>query len=417
MHLSLRPTSHCAIVAVAVQISLHLPLCPPTPSMSAAHPPAAAIAATRAPSKQRPRHFWEGPRPAVESAKEKQGAGNVSPITRLYRHALESVFGFLALADLSRVLSVSREWAEAVRSMKSIGAEVTSKRVRPWMVATSPLAPHVKHLGSFDRLLETSDALVLLSRPPISLLSLACEVDLSVPSRLFLGVSLRSLTIRLRGNPEDVPAINDAIVTISRLPFLSELDLWLPSFFPEISFAPLAGAAQLQELCCAPNGDEEPSHDQLDQLRMLPKLRTMKVHNLCGEDLLYLLRAPHALQWQQIHLINEIDDDEATALSNLPTLTDLDTDVCRSVTFLPALICLRKLHLWIHSDGLAAEIAAGLSCCSQLRELLLGNVDDLTSLHLSQVLPHLPLLRELRLWSCDALNSLSFFSKCVSVVT
>ena len=86
--------------------------------------PAAAAASARAPLKKRPRHFWDKPDPADEANEEKQGAEHVSPVTRLYRHALESVFAFLKLRDLSVALAVCRSWSSAVRSMASIGATV-----------------------------------------------------------------------------------------------------------------------------------------------------------------------------------------------------------------------------------------------------------------------------------------------------
>ena len=60
---------------------------------------------------------------------------------------------------------------------------------------------------------------------------------------------------------------------------------------------------------------------------------------------------------------------------------------------------------------LAAEIAAGLSCCSQLTHLTL-RADDVTSQHLSQALLHLSQLRELTLSECASLDSLSFLSEC-----
>ena len=88
--------------------------------MGAAHP-SASDAATD-PSKQR--HGGDGTDPADASGEDKRGTtARVSPITRLYRHALESVFGFLTLEDLSRVLAVKRGWSAAVRSTKSLALE------------------------------------------------------------------------------------------------------------------------------------------------------------------------------------------------------------------------------------------------------------------------------------------------------
>ena len=287
--------------------------------------------------------------------------------------------------------------------MKSIGAEVGGDCVSTWMIAASPLAVHVQHYGRrFPEDTSCDDLFIL----PFSLISLRCAVDLSPPaSRLSLGSSLQSLRLQLVGDANTAADINDAIVTVSQLPFLEELDLWLPLFFPEVSFAPLASAPQLTVFRCSTpdNDDGQPTHPQLDQLRMLFRLHTLDV-NLSGVSLIYLLRAPHALQWQQIHrLIIEIDDELAAALSNLPTLTKLEAYSCRSVAFLPALLHLRTLTLDMVSDvHLAADIVAGLSSCSQLTDLSV-QAADVTSQHLSQALSHLPQLRNWHTGFCYGL--------------
>ena len=203
-----------------------------------------------------------------------------------------------------------------------------------------------------------------------------------------------------------------SIVTISRLPLLEKLSLRLPSFFPTVSFAPLACAPQLQELCCSAVDQEQLTHDHLDQLRMLSHLRTMSGRNLKGDSLLYLLRAPHSLQWQEIRAVDDLDDEVGTALSTFPTLTALHASSCRSVAFLPTLIRLRSLWLsMLSAVRLAAEVVAGLSCCSQLTALMLV-AKDVTSQQMSQLLPCLPALRSLELWYCSSVASLSFFSEC-----
>ena len=212
--------------------------------MAAAHPSALDAAASAA------RDPWGRADPADESVGDKHGTAPAPPVARLYRDALESVFEFLDLANLSRVLTVSRSWTtavDAVRSLKCVGAAVPSKRACSWMIAASPLASHVRHVGSKSvPLVASSGDLFILSRPPISLVSLACAVDLSPPSRLFLGASLQSLKLDLYPTADNTSAINDAIVTVSRLPALAEFEIRLQAFFPEVSFAPLAVAHQLQ---------------------------------------------------------------------------------------------------------------------------------------------------------------------------
>lgn len=244
----------------------------------------------------------------------------------------------------------------------------------------------------------------------MSLISLRCSVDVAPPVRVFLGASLQSLTLGLINCETSV--INDAIVTIGQLPALTDLDLRLPAYFAKVNFAPLAGALRLQDFRCEGCVEGQLEHTQLDQLRELPHLRTMHVY-CCRPSVLYFLRTPHSLQWQEIHEeITEIDGDLAAGLATLPTLTVLDTLKCRSVAFLPALTRLRTLNLWMDAAvRLAADIAVGLASCSQLTELTL-EARDLTSQHLTQALRHLPLLHLLSLWRCSALVSLSFLSEC-----
>ena len=81
---------------------------------------------TKMSSCKRPRHFHQGPDEAEEEQREEEAAAAQPPVSRLYRHALESIFGFLSLADLSRVLAVSRSWSAAVSSMCSIDVTLES---------------------------------------------------------------------------------------------------------------------------------------------------------------------------------------------------------------------------------------------------------------------------------------------------
>ena len=46
-----------------------------------------------------------------DDEEEKQQQSSGSAIARLYQHALDSVFSFLDLSDLNRVMCVSRSWS------------------------------------------------------------------------------------------------------------------------------------------------------------------------------------------------------------------------------------------------------------------------------------------------------------------
>ena len=250
-------------------------------------------------------------------------------------------------------------------------------------------------------------------------------MKLTLPSRLHFGASLKAVVLHLEGDVKCSAVIDDAIVTLSRLPLLKKLSLHLPAYLPELSLSSLAFAPQLREFSCAaaedPDEDEDdedadwhPTKLQLDQLRMMPQLRRMD-SSLSRDDLSYLLRAPHSLQWQEIPEVRDVDDEVVTS-SAFPTLTKLVTSRCRTVAFLPMFTSLRSLSLWMNSPArLAAEIVTGLSYCSQLTELTLRNAHDVTAQHLSQALPHLPELRELSLMFCSSLASLSFLAECAGL--
>ena len=104
-------------------------------------------------------------------------------------------------------------------------------------------------------------------------------------SRLFLGASLQSLTLRLHGRAVTASAINDAIVTISRLPVLTELYLCLPSFFPNLSFAPLAVAPRLEKFGCEAVNLGQPTHAQLDHLRQRSRAKPSRSARGEGREL------------------------------------------------------------------------------------------------------------------------------------
>lgn len=160
--------------------------------------------------------------------------------------------------------------------------------------------PHSSIGNWYGKAVLTSSDLLLISRQLPALTSLECAVDLTQSMRLFFGASLKSLELRLNGKAKHVPAINDAIDTISRLPNLEHLDLRLPKFYRQVSFAPLAAASRLRILDCYQtqdiDGDTELTTQQLDQLRALPHLRKINVEFLSTGCLVYLLRAPHSLQ-------------------------------------------------------------------------------------------------------------------------
>jgi len=50
-----------------------------------------------------------------------------TPVARLYKHVLESIFSHLNLSELGRISAVCRDWSAAVDSMRPIGARLAKK--------------------------------------------------------------------------------------------------------------------------------------------------------------------------------------------------------------------------------------------------------------------------------------------------
>ena len=64
--------------------------------------------------------------------------------TRLYKHALESIFAHLRLSDLAHVSATCRDWSVAVNSMRTIGATIKMKQPSDLhSMCTSRLMRHV----------------------------------------------------------------------------------------------------------------------------------------------------------------------------------------------------------------------------------------------------------------------------------
>lgn len=376
-------------------------------------------------SRKRQRHFWEGP----DQEEEKQSSAHAAPVARLYRHALESVFAFVKLADLGRILAVSRSWAAAVRSLKSIAAEVERPLLQPSVLCASSLAPHVAtvlwYTPASPIVCGLKEMQLLATRLP-SLTSLSCQVVVPQPQPLPFSAMLVALNLGFTCAATAAPSINATIVIISQLPLLNKLALDFPRFYAKISFAPLAPMALIELRLAVPDGvKSQLTNAQFDQLRLMPQLRTLMVDNVSNPALKRLLRAPHQLQWQCIHELVELDSSCGAALTTLPTLTELQTEICRTVGFLPALVQLRVLKLffdrpWAAHAALrpwpvsADAVVSALSHCPLLQNLSL--CAPVTSKHMSTLLPQLAALEVLGLVSCEELLSLSFFADSSSAL-
>jgi len=156
------------------------------------------------------------------------------------------------------------------------------------------------------------------------------------------------------------------------------------------------------------------SDAQADQLRALPRLQKVAVPLPTTDAMRPLLRRPHDVQWQQVSLPFSLDDEAVALLSHLPSLTKIDAIViCQHFDWLRGLPNLTDVILSFHGSvgaaGRSASLVAGLQHCSNIEILSLEECSDLTAAQLAELLPSLPLLRELKLMFLR-IDSLSFLA-------
>ena len=331
---------------------------------------------------------------------------------RLYRHALESIFGFLSLAELSPVLVVSRSWCVAVGSMRFIDAAIYKLRAaRPLVeLCASQLACHIGTLGSEYNLIALSqEGLYLLGFRMSGLHSLHYRLPSPLAGPLIFPPSLTELTIRPSDNAS-AQEVDLAMAAIGRLSKLATLRLWSADE-TVWTFAALRRSTQLQKLACSWDGALTP--EQADDLRAIPNLTHLDAVVNAAEIRL-LLRAPHQLRWTKLTTTRHLDAESAGLLASLPSLTKLSVYVERDVAFLNSTPNLRTLGLFNFARGRAIAIPspehmiAGLGLRSQLTQLSIWDC-KLTAAHVGALLSRMPALTQLKLHKLR-LESLSFLS-------
>ena len=264
-----------------------------------------------------------------------------SPAMRIYRHALESIFAMLNLDDLSRILSVSRSFAAAVRSMAPIHATIEragSFRPLPPIarIVGSPLLRHVAviqigHANTWGAYWTpvNNASLGLLAQCAPSLTSLSCALTLSPDEPLILPANLSALQLQLTSGYIGTE-IHSVLAALAALPFLSRLRLSLSAFGRGASVTVdvrlLAACRSLThlELTSLHGGSPRLRDAQLEQIcSSLGHLCHFSVGEwLDSDQLARLLHPPVTVRWRDI---GQVYADERTGelLLRLP-LTKLD---------------------------------------------------------------------------------------------
>ena len=364
--------------------------------------------ATEAPaSRKRPRHFRQGPGEAKEEQRDEISAATQPPVARLHKHALESIFAFLSLEELSAVLAVSHSWSSAVGSMRSISAVWLTA---DWLfdLSASRLARHIGVLGLADTFIRLRrELLYIVSLRMSGLHSLYYRPASSSPIVLppLFPPSLTLLGIDFH---EDTPSsdVNSLMAVVARIPNLRSLALYmyLPDGIEDVSFAPLVRSAHLRELDI---GDRELNPQQLNEIRALPSLASLKCC-LNPDELSLLLRPPHQLRLQKLQIF-DVNEKNAQLLASLPSLTDLEIRHWTTLACLRHVPNLRILALEEELPSSPEAIIAGVDQCKQLTSLSISG-SKLTCAHMTALLSCMPALSTLKLVRMPQLESLRFLS-------
>jgi len=272
-------------------------------------------AAADAERRVQPRHFHDGPNPAIVAADSSHAESSAEPgpatAGRLYRHALESIFVFLYFYDIKAVLQVSKSWLGTVRSLSHNGFVELEPKVPLWRIADSAMGRVVTTLGCEKQPLPLDgNALSILKDKMPHLVELRCQLTPTPIDQTFVFPrALTRLILRINVSTDDrvsaTTTVNAAIRAIGKLQQLHELHLRLPTFDARLSLAPLSSAAlpMLQRLTVETEDEEGAkillSDTQVNELRAMPQLQTLRLpphvwtKNLLGR----LLRQPQELQW------------------------------------------------------------------------------------------------------------------------
>lgn len=355
---------------------------------------------------RKPRHKQQAGPPATDAwivggeskDREHLPPANKSPISTLYAHALASVFAFLPIGGLHRVMGVSKGWKAAVLSMPPIGARVVRLRSTPRSaVLQSHLFHHVTSLntvsplsslfdGQFDpespASLELRELRDLCKRWP-QLTELITQLEFAHPkagaARIEFPPGLRTLDLEFSGDrdanlvftPECDPWMASAMSGIGRLQQLRTLTLRCKGSNNPIPLEPLLSAPMLRRFTMRA---EPLVNSQLDVIKKMP-LEELEMDRIWFREwpAVYerlFSNGPHKMQLQRLPTPHHDTDFLAVgALACNATLTDLSCGLMqggkmRDVT--PALM--RQLHklrsvtmpVNAETEAAAAEIGAAL---------------------------------------------------------
>ncbi len=328
----------------------------------------------------------------------------------LYPHALESIFAFASLKDLSALMSVSRSWQAAVLSMSPCCLQT---RTPPRKEVDSLLASRLRrHVSALVCVSHVRPALPFAERmPQLHSLDVAFRITRdSVNDPFTFPPRLRCLTISLHFDQEGAASaatLASPLVAIAQqLPLLTKLHIEGVGSF---SLLPLQSMPQLRTLDALRMA--VPADKTVEDLRGMSQLEVLRPP---GRLLLRRLLAPgHSLRLKDIGSFNDEpqSQEDYDTLATLPTLTTLHLNLpdLQQMDFVLALPQLRQLSLSLdqHIQMDRPRVTAALRSCTQLTTLNLSEC-GFTVDQLADCLGAMPLLHSLKISEFANLASLSF---------
>lgn len=267
--------------------------------------------------------------------------------------------------------------------------------------------------------------LTQLTQRATELHHLSCALPIPRASSLFtLPAKLKEAHFALY-TQLSVAHIHSIFTVLNGLSCLKHLSLDLPGGVPaDLHFA-LFHPPSLTALCIWVLAEPvlNLTAEQVETFRspFFANLDELSLPCLATDRWLSLLRTPHALRWKTIAQVSHGPETMAAdvkALAGLaPSLTTLSLSPAHGLAMLPQLRCLTHLNVvtrnhapeaWtISADTILAEFE-----CPSLTKLDLQA--PLTSKHLAELVPRMPLLKDLHLYGMKELESLAFLSRCAA---
>jgi len=403
------------------------------------------------PRRVKPRHFhaaWPALRArlAAEDATGGDEAGSVVkeqprvrvPILNLYQHALQSVFGFLSMCDLSASLRVCRGWKTAALYMGSLEIVMVSSMKSFLVPGPSALARHIREIGDrsdyhghrFARLNSIELGYFKHRCTHLQALFMTIALPLSEGPVEF-PADLRTLGMCVVGGvgvASSTQQINGLISAIGQLKHLENLELILPSADDNVSFAALEKlSAELQWV--AFTWANLPTHMTFSQ-QQFAQLRALlpPSSGFCamqGADVAFvrnLIGAPNPPQWKSFG-IDILNDEMMLHVTQMPNLTTLDAINfrCSDYNFMHNYSRLEELSLGFQADANAdaPSIHAFLfSCedgCFRLLQRMALRSCSMDHRQMETMLRGMPTLQELAIEGSSHLESFNFLSAVKSL--